>query len=154
VVPSARVGFQKSATATDVDLVRFVRCLLGLITMLVRRDLSKDAELLVLRHENTVLRRQVVRLHYTPADRARLAALSQLVPRLRWAGILPPASIELQHDPPGHPKIPVGFQKSAAYAEQQLYAVRSYSLIKPPRIGRRVIRSSWRSATAWVGRGG
>jgi hypothetical protein len=56
VVPSARVGFQKSATATAVDLVRFVRCLLGLITMLVRRDLSKDAELLVLRHENTVLR--------------------------------------------------------------------------------------------------
>jgi hypothetical protein len=48
---------------------QFVRCLLGLITMLVRRDLSKDAELLVLRHENTVLRRQVVRVHYTPADR-------------------------------------------------------------------------------------
>ena len=78
-----------------------MRCLLGLITMLVRRDLSKDAELLVLRHENTALRRQVVRLHYTPADRARLAALSQLVPRLRWAGILPPASIE----PCGVPKL-------------------------------------------------
>ena len=29
-------------------LVRFVRCLLGLITMLVRRDLRKDAELLVI----------------------------------------------------------------------------------------------------------
>jgi hypothetical protein len=48
VVPSGRVGFQKSATATAVDLVRFVRCLLSLITMLVRRDLSKDAELLVI----------------------------------------------------------------------------------------------------------
>jgi putative transposase len=38
-------------------LYRFLRCLLGLTAVLVRRDLSKDAELLVLRHENTVLRR-------------------------------------------------------------------------------------------------
>jgi hypothetical protein len=29
----------------------------------------------------------------------------------------------------------VGFQKSAAYAEEQLHAARSYSLIKPPRTG-------------------
>ena len=48
---------------------QFVRCLLGLITMLVRRDLSKDAELLVLRHENAILRRQIARVRYTPADR-------------------------------------------------------------------------------------
>jgi len=34
-------------------------CLFGLLTVLVRSDLSKDAELLVLRHENQVLRRQV-----------------------------------------------------------------------------------------------
>jgi putative transposase len=33
-----------------------VRGLLGLTAVLVRRDLGKDAELLVLRHENTVLR--------------------------------------------------------------------------------------------------
>jgi hypothetical protein len=33
-----------------------VRWLLGLSAMLMRRDLSKDAELLVLRHENAVLR--------------------------------------------------------------------------------------------------
>jgi len=36
---------------------RLRRCLLGLTAVLVRRDLSKDAELLVLRHENAVLRR-------------------------------------------------------------------------------------------------
>jgi putative transposase len=36
-----------------------VCCLLGLTAVLMRRDLSKDAELLVLRHENTVLRRQI-----------------------------------------------------------------------------------------------
>ena len=40
-------------------LYQFVRCLLGLIAVLVRRDLGKDAELLVLRHENAVLRRQI-----------------------------------------------------------------------------------------------
>src|ERR671917_404509 len=70
-------------------LYRFVRCLLGLTTVLMRRDLSKDAELLVLRHENAVLRRQVTRVSYTPADRAWLAVLSRLLPRCRWAAIFP-----------------------------------------------------------------
>jgi putative transposase len=80
-------------------LYRLVRCLLGLIAVLVRRDLSKDAELLVLRHENTVLRRQVARVHYTPADRVWLAALSRLVPRRRWAEVLSvtPATIVAWH---------------------------------------------------------
>ena len=61
-------------------LYRFVCCLLSLTTVLMRRDLSKDAELLVLRHENAVLRRQVARVRYTPADQAWLAALSWLLP--------------------------------------------------------------------------
>ena len=43
--------------------------------------------------------------------------------------------------------MPVGFQKSTTYAEQRLYAVRPCSLIRPPRIGRRLIRSWLRSAT-------
>jgi hypothetical protein len=37
---------------------RLVRCLFGLLVVLARSDLSKDAELLVLRHENHVLRRR------------------------------------------------------------------------------------------------
>jgi putative transposase len=67
--------------------------------MLARRDLSKDAELLVLRHENAVLRRQISRVRYTPAGRAWLAALSWLVPRRRWAVIFPvtPATILAWH---------------------------------------------------------
>ena len=40
-------------------LYRLVRCLFGLLAVLVRSDLSKDAELLVLRQENQVLRRQL-----------------------------------------------------------------------------------------------
>lgn len=68
-------------------LYQLARCLLGLITVLVRRDLSKDAELLVLGHQNAVLRRQVARVRYTPADRVWLTALSWLVPRRRWAEV-------------------------------------------------------------------
>src|SRR5947199_4769675 len=68
-------------------LYQLARCLLGLIAVLVRRDLSKDAEVLVLGHENAVLRRQVARVRYTPADRVWLAALSRLVPRPRWAEV-------------------------------------------------------------------
>jgi putative transposase len=37
--------------------------------VLARREVSKDAELLVPRHENAVLRRQVSRVRYQPADR-------------------------------------------------------------------------------------
>ena len=80
-------------------LYQLVRCLLGLAVVLVRRDLSKDVELLVLRHENAVLRRQIARAHYTPADRAWLAALSRLLPRRRWAEVFPvtPATMLTWH---------------------------------------------------------
>lgn len=64
-------------------LYRLLRCLLGLIAVLARRDLSKDAELLVLRQENAVLRRQLTPTRYLPADRVWLAALSRLLPRRR-----------------------------------------------------------------------
>jgi len=80
-------------------LYRLVCSLLGLTAVLVRKDLSKDAELLVLHHENTVLRRQIARVRYTPADRAWLAALSRLLPRHRWAEVflVTPATILAWH---------------------------------------------------------
>ena len=48
----------------------------------------------------------------------------------------------------------VGFQKLVTHGEQWFHATRSYSLIKPCRTGRRLMRSLLRSATGWVGRGG
>jgi hypothetical protein len=61
-----------------------VRCLLGCLMVLARREASNDAELLVLRHENALLRRQIGRVCYQPGDRLWLSALSRLVPRRRW----------------------------------------------------------------------
>jgi hypothetical protein len=80
-------------------LYQLLRWTLGLSAVLIQRDLSKDVELLVLRHENAVLRRQITRVHYRPADRVWLAALSRLVPRRRWAEIFPvtPATILAWH---------------------------------------------------------
>jgi putative transposase len=63
------------------------RCLLSCLAVLARREASKDAELLVLRHENAVLRRQVSRVRYRPADRLWLAALSKLIPRHQWGEV-------------------------------------------------------------------
>ena len=48
----------------------------------------------------------------------------------------------------------VGFQKSVASLGLGFYAARSYSLRRPPKTGRRLIRFWERSATGWSGRGG
>jgi putative transposase len=46
-----------------------VRCLLDCLMVLARREVSKEGELLVLRHQNAVLRRQISRVRYQPGDR-------------------------------------------------------------------------------------
>jgi transposase len=76
-----------------------VRRLLGCLMVLARREVSKDAELLVLRHENAVLRRQIGRVRYQPTDRLWLAALSRLIPRRRWGQVfaVTPATLLTWH---------------------------------------------------------
>ena len=66
-----------------------VRYLLGCLTVRTRGQVFKDADLLVLRHENAVLRRQVGRVRYQPADRLWLAALSRQISRRRWGEVFP-----------------------------------------------------------------
>jgi putative transposase len=56
-----------------------------LLALLARGDAAKDLEVLVLRHQLTVLRRQVPRPKLEPADRALLAAVSRVLPRARWS---------------------------------------------------------------------
>jgi len=76
-----------------------VRLVAALAVLVFRRDLAKDAELLVLRHENAVLRRHAGRIRYEPADRVWFAALARLIPRGRWAGVFPvtPATLLAWH---------------------------------------------------------
>jgi putative transposase len=60
-----------------------VRQVLSLIGLGPSAD-AKDVEIAVLRHQLLVLRRQVARPRYAPADRIVLAALAKLLPRDRW----------------------------------------------------------------------
>jgi transposase InsO family protein len=57
---------------------------LRLFLLLVRGDRSKELEILALRHQVAVLRRQVHRLDLNDGDRALLAALSRLLPCPSW----------------------------------------------------------------------
>src|SRR5256885_14176449 len=76
-----------------------MRWLFGLVVLVSRGDHAKYAELLVLRHENAVLRRHAGRVRYEPADRAWLAALARIVSRRRWAEVFPvtPATLLAWH---------------------------------------------------------
>ena len=68
--------------------------LFGWVVLLTRSDTSKDVEILVLRHEIAVLRRQVTRPKPDWADRAVITALVRLLPKhLRLHRIATPATL-------------------------------------------------------------
>jgi putative transposase len=69
-------------------LYRLVRRVLELIRIHRMDAVARDAEILVLRHQLAVLRRQVARPRFTWSDRALIATLAKLVRRERWAAFL------------------------------------------------------------------
>jgi putative transposase len=67
---------------------RLVRLVIDLLVLRGRRDRSKDAEILVLRHQLAVLKRHVPRPRLEPSDRAIVAALARVLDRDRWSSFL------------------------------------------------------------------
>jgi hypothetical protein len=102
----------------------FVCRLFVLVVLFGRGERSKDLEFLVLRHELSVLRRQVGRRQDAPHDRLLLAALSRVLPRrfwrafvvrpetlLRWHRQLVVRRWTCLHRRPGRPPIEAGVRE-------------------------------------------
>ncbi len=64
------------------------RCVLQLVLLRPRSTEFKELEIVVLRHQLAVLRRQADRPQLTKTDRVFLAAASRLLPRSRWRSFL------------------------------------------------------------------
>ena len=97
------------------------RHLLALTVLRGRSDAANEVEILVLRHELAVLRRQVARPSCRPVDRVFLAAVALMLPRERWGSLfVRPETIRrwhrsllarrwtYPHRPPGRPSTGAG----------------------------------------------
>lgn len=114
-------GWGSAAIAVmALRLLYLILCqLLGWLALVACEQASKNAELLVLRHEVAVLRRQIARPRLTWPDRAVLSALTRLLPTqrrhhrfvtpqtlLRWHRQLVRGHWTKPHRPPGRPSVP------------------------------------------------
>ena len=117
-----------------------VCCLFAFVVLLARGDRSKEIEILVLRHELLVLRRQVRMPQFTPRDRLILAALSRVLPRRSWQAFLVRPETLLRWQ-----RRLVSTHWTLKGAQIRFYAARLYSWMRPPSRSRR--------STAAVGRG-
>ena len=75
---------EQAETVVLSFLYRLTSRLFALLGVRRMDSLAKDAEILVLRHQLAVLRRQAGRPRFTWSDRALITLLARLVPRERW----------------------------------------------------------------------
>jgi putative transposase len=71
---------------SSIDVV--LQRVLQFVSLLFRSTEFKELQIIVLRHELAVLRRQVRRPAFRPTDRLFLAAASRWLPRVTWSSFL------------------------------------------------------------------